>query len=74
MTALRPSAYLCVLCAKNSLHRRETQRYAEGRREDLKTWARVERLPDAQRIEDVFGVTPTFVESDSGVHLVFGVG
>jgi len=26
-----------------------------------------------RRIEDVFGVTPTFVESDSGVHLVFGV-
>lgn len=28
----------------------------------------------SERIQDVFGVTPTFVESDSGVHLVFGVG
>ena len=27
----------------------------------------------SQRIQDVFGVTPTFVESDSGVHLIFGV-
>ena len=28
-----------------------------------------------KRIQDVFGVTPTFVESgDSGMHLVFGVG
>jgi iron complex transport system ATP-binding protein len=26
-----------------------------------------------RHIEQVFGVTPTFVESDSGVHLVFGV-
>jgi len=28
----------------------------------------------SERIQDVFGVTPTFVESDSGMHLVFGVG
>lgn len=28
----------------------------------------------SRRIQDVFGVKSTFVESDSGVHLVFGVG